>query len=81
MEGRVKPHSDKYKEITNDWNYDASCMITSLLVWDSENFKRLVFVVQSVHSTAENIILLPIKILLQSASRSPFSSFIKLVPD
>jgi hypothetical protein len=34
MEGREKPHMDKYKEITNDWIYDASCMITSLLVWD-----------------------------------------------
>jgi hypothetical protein len=48
MEGREKPHVVKYKAITNDWNYDASCTLTSLPVWDSENFKRLVFVVQSV---------------------------------
>jgi hypothetical protein len=42
---REKPHMDKYK-ITNDWNYDASCMLTSLPVWESDNFKRLVFVVE-----------------------------------
>jgi hypothetical protein len=49
MEGIDKPHTGKYKEITNDWNYDASCTLTSLPVWDLENFKRLIFVVQSVH--------------------------------
>jgi hypothetical protein len=49
MEGIEKPHMDKYKEITNDWNHDASCTLTSLPVWDLENFKRLIFVVQSVH--------------------------------
>jgi hypothetical protein len=38
----------KYKAITNDWNYDASCTLTSLPVWDLENLKRLVFVVLSV---------------------------------
>jgi hypothetical protein len=48
MEGIEKSHMDKYKEITNNWNYDASCMETSLPVWDLENFKRLIFVVQSV---------------------------------
>jgi hypothetical protein len=48
MEGREKPHMDKYKEITNDWNYDASYMLASLLVWDLENLKRLIFVAQSV---------------------------------
>jgi hypothetical protein len=48
MEGTEKPHVDKYKEITNDWNYDASCTLTSLPVWDLEHFKRLIFVVQSV---------------------------------
>jgi hypothetical protein len=30
MEGIDKPHTDKYKEITNNWNYDASCTLTSL---------------------------------------------------
>jgi hypothetical protein len=40
---------DKYKEITNDWNYDVSCMLTSLLVWDLKNFKCLIFFAQSVH--------------------------------
>jgi hypothetical protein len=48
MEGIEKPHTDKYKEITNNWNYDASCTLTSLPVWDLENFKRLIFVVQTV---------------------------------
>jgi hypothetical protein len=50
MEGIEKPHVDKYMEITNNWNYDASCTVTSLPVWDFENFKRLIFVVQSVHN-------------------------------
>jgi hypothetical protein len=48
MEGTEKPHMDKHKEITSDWNYDASCTLTSLLVWDLENFKCLIFVAQSV---------------------------------
>jgi hypothetical protein len=45
MEGIDKPHTGKYKEITNDLNYDASCTLTSLTVWDLENFKHLIFVV------------------------------------
>jgi hypothetical protein len=48
MEGIDKPHTGKYKEITNAWNYDASCTLTSLPVWDFENIKRLIFVVQIV---------------------------------
>jgi hypothetical protein len=52
MEGIEKPHTDKYREITDDWNYDASGTFTSLLVWDSENLKRLIFVVRSVHLQA-----------------------------
>jgi hypothetical protein len=48
MEGREKPHTDKYKIITNDRNYDASCKLTSILVWNTENFKCLIFVAQSV---------------------------------
>jgi hypothetical protein len=51
MEDREKLDMDKYKEITNDWNYDASCTLTSLPVWDLENFKHLIFVAQSVHYT------------------------------
>jgi hypothetical protein len=50
MEGRENLHVVKYKAITNNCNYDASCTLTSLPVWDLENFKRLVFVVQSVLS-------------------------------
>jgi hypothetical protein len=48
MEVMEKPHAGKYKEIRNDWNYDTSCMLTSLSVWDLEIFKPLVFVAQSV---------------------------------
>jgi hypothetical protein len=48
MEGIEKPLTEKYKGITNNWNYDASCTLTSLPVWDLENFKPLIFVVQSV---------------------------------
>jgi hypothetical protein len=55
MEGIEKPHADKYKEITNNWNYDASCTLTSLPVWDLENFKRLIFVVQSVQGKINSI--------------------------
>jgi hypothetical protein len=40
---------DKYKEIKNDWNCDARCMLTSLLVWDFKNVKCLIFVIQSLH--------------------------------
>jgi hypothetical protein len=46
MEGIDKPHTGKYKEITNDWNYYTSCTLPSLPVWDFEIFKRLIFVVQ-----------------------------------
>jgi hypothetical protein len=49
----------KYKATANDWNYGASCTLTSLPVWDFENFKRLVFVVQSVHETSPLPSLLP----------------------
>jgi hypothetical protein len=48
MEGREKPQTKNYKEVKNDWIYDASCMLTSLPVWDLENLKRLIFVAQSV---------------------------------
>jgi hypothetical protein len=44
-----KQRTDKYKEITNDWNYDVSYTLTSLPVSDLENFKRLFFVAQSVY--------------------------------
>jgi hypothetical protein len=49
MEGIDKQHTGKYKKITNDSNYAASCTLASLPVWDLEDFKRLIFVVQSVH--------------------------------
>jgi hypothetical protein len=34
----------------NDWNYDGSCTLTSLAVWDVENFGCQNFVAQSVHA-------------------------------
>jgi hypothetical protein len=55
MGGTEKSHMDRYKEITNDWNYDASCTLTSLPVWDLENFKCLVFVVKSVPNISKTL--------------------------
>jgi hypothetical protein len=37
-----------------DWNYEASCTLTSLPVWDSENFKRFIFVADSVQKSGPN---------------------------
>jgi hypothetical protein len=48
MEFREKPHTDKYKAITNDLNYVANCTPMSPLLWDLEYFYRLIFVAQSV---------------------------------
>jgi hypothetical protein len=55
MKGIEKPHVDKYKEITNNWNYDVSCTLTSLPVWDLEHFKLLIFVVQTVHAVINRL--------------------------
>jgi hypothetical protein len=52
VEGIEKPHMDQYREITNDWNYEASCMLMALLVWDLGNSKCLVFVAESIQCTA-----------------------------
>jgi hypothetical protein len=51
MEGRGKPHIGKYQEITNDWNFDARCMLTSLSSSNSEHLKSLIFV---AHSTQQS---------------------------
>jgi hypothetical protein len=49
MEFGEKPHTtDKYRGITNDLNYVASCTPTSPPVSDLEYFDSLIFVVQSV---------------------------------
>jgi hypothetical protein len=48
MEGLEKPLTSKYK-IMNEWKYVASCVLTSLPVWDLGNFKCLSFVVQTAH--------------------------------
>jgi hypothetical protein len=55
MERSEKSHTDRYKEITSDWNYNTSCPLTSLPVWALENFKHLVFVVQSVQLKCASI--------------------------
>jgi hypothetical protein len=34
MEGNGSPYMDRYVKLMNDWNYDESCMVTSLPVWD-----------------------------------------------
>jgi hypothetical protein len=52
MEGREKQHTVKYKDTANDWNYDASCTLTSLSVW--EHFKRLISVAQNVQQNKHN---------------------------
>jgi hypothetical protein len=48
MEGTEKPHMEKYKEIANYQNYNASYTLTSRPVLDFENVKHLIFVAQSV---------------------------------
>jgi hypothetical protein len=39
MENRKKVHKDKYEKITNEWNYDVSCVCISLPVRDLDPFK------------------------------------------
>jgi hypothetical protein len=61
---------DKYKEITNDWNDDASCMLKLLPVWDLENFMRLIFVAQCVQIFLLRLIIPPpsLSFLIPSSS-------------
>jgi len=47
MEGKQKPNTVIYGRY-GFWNYDSSCMLTLILVCDSENFWHLIFVAQSV---------------------------------
>jgi hypothetical protein len=49
MEARRIPHMDKHKGITEDWNCDATCMLTLLPLSGLENLKHLIFIVQSIH--------------------------------
>jgi len=46
MEGAEIAHMEKYKQITNDWKYGASCLLTPVLVLDSAHFNCLIFVTQ-----------------------------------
>jgi hypothetical protein len=45
---------DKYRDIMTYRNYNGSCTVTSLMVWDIENFRCLVFVAHSVPRLIEN---------------------------
>jgi hypothetical protein len=58
MVGIEKPHADKYREITSDWNYDASCTLTSL----PKNMKIFALdfccTERTLHSSQESIDLL-----------------------
>jgi hypothetical protein len=47
--------STLYNEITNDWNYDASCTLTSFPVSDLESLKRFIFVAQSIQINTYDI--------------------------
>jgi hypothetical protein len=57
MESRGEPHTHKYRKSMNDWNYDTSCMLTSLTVWQLENFKLLISVAKSVYNRHDNKIV------------------------
>jgi hypothetical protein len=43
-----KPHADKYRNVMNDWNFDASYMYTALPVSDMADSKYLIFVAEYV---------------------------------
>jgi hypothetical protein len=47
----------QYKKVTNDWHYDASCTLKSLVVSDLENFKHFIFVARSVKQEASLLCL------------------------
>lgn len=48
LNGKQRKDTGTYRGNVNDWNYDSSCMLTSLPVWDLENFRCLIFVAHSV---------------------------------
>ena len=50
MNGRQRKGTctDKYRDIMTYWNYNGSCTVNSRMVWDTENFRSLVFVAHSV---------------------------------
>jgi hypothetical protein len=43
MERRKKPQTNKFKKIMNDCHYDPSCILTSFLASDLEQFELLDF--------------------------------------
>jgi hypothetical protein len=48
-----KSYTDIYMDIIYYCNYDGICRLTAIRVWDTENFRRLVFVAQSTSEIAE----------------------------
>jgi hypothetical protein len=48
MEGAEIAHMEIYKQITNDWKYGASHLLTPVLVLDSAHFNCMIFVAQRV---------------------------------
>jgi hypothetical protein len=55
MEGRGKSQMDKYKEFTNDWNYDTGCFLTLLLFLRLEKFQVLDFCCSKCKAKTSNI--------------------------
>jgi hypothetical protein len=65
MEGRETPHTEKHKEVMNDWNYDSNCTLTLLPVSDLENFKLSIFLAQCIQSGLRSTELSSWKCLLK----------------
>jgi hypothetical protein len=48
MKGREKPHMEKWREMMNNSNCDGGCTATSLMVFDLEKFRPLIFIERTV---------------------------------
>lgn len=48
MEGPEIAHMEIYKQITNDWKYGDSRLLTLVLVLDLAHFNCMIFVAQRV---------------------------------
>jgi hypothetical protein len=55
MGGRKNPFVLKCRNITNEYNYDTGCTLTSLPISDIENLKSMIFVAQCVHCTLPKV--------------------------
>lgn len=47
-------HTNKNREITNDRKYDSSCLLTSLLVGDFQNYRHLIYVTECTKLSTES---------------------------